>query len=138
MAAALALGADLCNSARGYMFALGCIQAQACHTNECPVGVATQNRRLQRAVVVADKSDRVYHFHRNTVEALAEVIAAAGLDAPEELHARHLYQRTSPTEIHSFDQLYSFFQPGQLLHGDAGSQFQSSWDAASADRFHAA
>ena len=67
MAKAMALGADWCNSARGFMFAVGCIQSQRCHTNKCPVGVTTQNTRLQRAIVVPDKAQRVHQFHKNTV-----------------------------------------------------------------------
>jgi glutamate synthase domain-containing protein 2 len=78
MARAMALGADWCNSARGFMFAVGCIQSQRCHTNKCPVGVTTQNNRLQRAIVVPDKAKRVHQFHSNTVHALAEMVAAMG------------------------------------------------------------
>ena len=131
LAAALALGADWCNSARGFMFSLGCIQAQTCHTNQCPVGVATQNHRLERALVVSDKAERVYHFHRNTVEALAEVVAAAGLESPAELAPCHVYKRISATDIRTFEQLYDRYRPGQLLDGDAGP-LQEYWDRARA------
>ncbi|MHC5026371.1 MAG: FMN-binding glutamate synthase family protein, partial [Planctomycetota bacterium] len=134
ISAAMALGADWCNSARGFMFALGCIQAQACNTNECPVGVATQDPKFTKGLVVADKAQRVCNFHRNTVEALAEVIAAVGLHSPSELRPRHLFQRTSPTEIRSFEQLYSFYETGQLLDGNAGD-LQPYWDAARAEAF---
>jgi len=134
IAAAFALGADFCNTARGFMFALGCIQAQSCHTNACPVGVATQDGWLQRALVPADKSERVYHFHKNTVEALAQVIAASGIEHPSELNHDHLYQRISPTETRSFRDLYDALQPGQLLDGNAG-RLQRSWDAANAASF---
>ena len=82
-----------------------------------------------------DKALRVSNFHRNTVEALAEVIAAAGLEQPGELKPHHVYQRTSPTEIRSFDQLDRFYAPGQLLDGRAGKEFQPYWDAARADSF---
>jgi len=75
---AIALGADMCNSARGFMFSLGCIQALRCHNNECPTGVATQNKMLMKGLVVTDKSDRVYHFHKNTLHAANELLAAAG------------------------------------------------------------
>ena len=135
IAVALALGADLCNTARGFMFALGCIQAQTCHTNQCPVGVATQRRSLQRALVVSDKATRVRNFHRKTVAALAEVVAAAGLDDPGRLEASHIFQRTSPAEIKSFDQLYTFYEPGQLLDGRAGDRLQRFWDIADPSRF---
>ena len=82
IARAMALGADWCNSARGFMFALGCIQSLSCHTDRCPTGVSTQNRSRQRALIVADKSERVFNFHRATIELLAELVAAAGLDHP--------------------------------------------------------
>lgn len=75
---AIALGADMCNSARGFMFSLGCIQALRCNNNECPTGVATQNKMLMKGLVVADKSERVYHFHKNTLHAANELLAAAG------------------------------------------------------------
>jgi glutamate synthase domain-containing protein 2 len=80
IAQALALGADWANSARGFMFSIGCIQAQVCHTNHCPVGVATQDKLRQRALNVDDKSQRVAKFHSNTLHALGEVAGAAGLD----------------------------------------------------------
>lgn len=74
----IALGADLCNSARGFMFSLGCIQALRCNTNECPTGVATQNASLTKGLVVTDKSERVYNFHKNTVHAVQELLGATG------------------------------------------------------------
>jgi glutamate synthase domain-containing protein 2 len=136
MAAAYALGADICNSARGYMFALGCIQAQLCHTNECPVGVATQDPKLVRGLVTEPKSDRVRSFHRNTLHAFAEVIAAAGLTRPDQVVPGMMYQRTSPTDIRSFEDLYERVEPRDLLgdNPDLG-RLQPYWDAARADTF---
>jgi glutamate synthase domain-containing protein 2 len=84
LATAMALGANWCNVARGFMFSLGCIQSQSCHTNKCPVGVATQDARLARGLVVEDKAQRVRNFHANTVQGLAEMAAACGLDHPNE------------------------------------------------------
>src|SRR5690606_17767158 len=74
IASVLAIGADWVNSARGFMFAIGCIQSRTCHTNRCPTGVATQDPLRQRALVVPDKAERVYHFHRNTLQALSEML----------------------------------------------------------------
>jgi len=82
---AIALGADLCNSARGFMFSLGCIQALRCNTNKCPVGVATQDRMLEKGLVIEDKFERVYHFHKNTLHAANELLAAAGKTNYEEV-----------------------------------------------------
>ena len=79
IARTLALGADWCNGARGFMFSLGCIQSLSCHNDKCPSGVATQDPSRGGKLDVADKSERVYHFHRNTVAALANLLEAAGL-----------------------------------------------------------
>src|SRR3546814_401502 len=102
IAAALALGADWVNAGRGFMFALGCIQSLTCNTNRCPVGVATQDPLRQRALVVPDKAERVFNFHKNTLHALSEMIAAAGLGHPSQLGTHHLVRRVSPTEIRLF------------------------------------
>ncbi len=82
---AIALGADMCNSARGFMFSLGCIQAMRCHNNTCPTGVATQDKMLIKGLVVTDKSERVYHFHKNTLHAANELLAAAGKNSFSEV-----------------------------------------------------
>ena len=76
------MGADWCNSARGFMFALGCIQAQSCHTGTCPTGVTTQDPLRQRALVVPSKAERAHEFHKSTLHALSELLAAAGLTTP--------------------------------------------------------
>ncbi len=138
IAGACALGADWCNSARGFMFALGCIQAQRCHTNACPVGVTTQNRSLQRSLVPAEKAERVYNFHYNTVHALAELLGAAGLQHPSELEPRHMCQRISPNKFEHFDKLYDFLEPGQLLEGRANDFLQPFWDEARPNSFRVA
>ncbi len=138
IAGVLALGADWANSARGFMFAIGCIQAQACHTNRCPTGVATQDPLRQRALVVADKAPRVYNFHRNTLKALAEMIAAAGLTHPSQLEPHHLYRRLSDTQIRHFSQLHHFLEPGALLRESIEPEFYARmWRMARADSFAA-
>ena len=91
----LALGADWCNAARGFMFALGCIQAQTCHTGNCPTGVTTQDPKREKALVVPTKAERVYHFHQNTMMALKELVQAAGLKHPSEIDASHIVRRGS-------------------------------------------
>jgi len=82
---AIALGADMCNSARGFMFSLGCIQAMRCNNNQCPTGVATQDKMLMKGLVVSDKFERVFHFHRNTLHAANELLAAAGKNSYAEV-----------------------------------------------------
>ncbi|HAH36016.1 MAG TPA: FMN-binding glutamate synthase family protein, partial [Algoriphagus sp.] len=86
----IALGADICNSARGFMFSLGCIQALRCNTNDCPTGVATQRRGLVKGLVVPDKAERVYNFHKNTVHAVMELLGASGHYHTSELSVHDL------------------------------------------------
>ncbi|MGE0312956.1 MAG: FMN-binding glutamate synthase family protein [Lautropia sp.] len=132
----MAIGADWCNAARGFMFALGCIQAMSCHTGKCPTGVTSQNRLRQRALVVPDKAERVADFHRNTLAALAELIAAAGLDHPGELGPEHIVRRISGEQIRLFSNIYPFLQPGDLLAGRAEpAVFRHFWPMASAEHF---
>ncbi len=133
----LALGADWCNAARGFMFAIGCIQAQSCHTGRCPTGVATQDPIRQRSLVVLDKAERVFHFHRSTLKALAEVVAAAGLDHPNTLRPHHLSKRVSQNLVQRFDQLYRFLAPGELLTGTDDPRYAGPWEIARADSFDA-
>ena len=115
IARTIAMGADWCNAARGYMFALGCLQAQACHTGHCPTGVTTQDPKRMRALVVPDKADRVYQFHEQTLHALKELLAAAGLTHPNQLGPEHVIRRVSSTEVRSLAALHPWVQPGSLL-----------------------
>ena len=139
IAAVMALGADWTNAGRGFMFALGCIQSLSCHTNRCPVGVATQDPMRQRALVVPDKAERVYNFHRNTLAALSDMLAAAGLEHPRQIGPQHLVRRVSLTEIRMFSQLHIFLNEGELLTNDHNRDFYSSaWKLARADSFDVA
>ena len=135
IAAAMAVGADWCNSARGFMLSMGCIQARRCHTNTCPAGIATQSPSLQRALIPERKSERVFNYHKNTVGGLAELIAAAGLEHPSMLRPCHVWQRVSGSEVGSLDRLYDFLEPGQLVEGQAGVYLQRLWDMADAQQF---
>jgi glutamate synthase domain-containing protein 2 len=138
IASVLAIGADWTNAARGYMFALGCVQSLSCHTNHCPTGVATQDKLRQKALVVPDKAERVFNFHQNTLKALSELLAAAGLTHPSELGPQHLARRVSATEIKLFSEIHVFLEPGSLLGGDCDSAFyQRHWARASAESFDA-
>lgn len=137
VARTIALGADWCNAARGFMFALGCIQSMSCHTDRCPSGVATQNPHRGRKLDVDDKSRRVAQFHENTLKALAEMLAAAGLTHPEQLGPEHVLRRASRTEIQTLDTLYAYLEPDELLHGTPEHHvFRHFWDSARADAFH--
>jgi hypothetical protein len=139
----LALGADWGNSARGFMFALGCLQSLSCHTDECPTGVATQDPVRQRALVVPDKATRVANFHNQTVAALAELIGAAGLTHPSQVRPGHLMTRDGDGRAVSFARSIDTLPAGCLATVDARADalpepFRSCWGEARADRFAAA
>ena len=134
----LALGADWCNAARGFMFALGCIQAQTCHTGACPTGVTTQDAQRQKALDVSSKADRVYHFHQNTLMALKELVQAAGLQDPSGITADHIVRRNSEAGVKLLANLLPFVKPGELLGGEMPLQvFRTYWPMASATSFTA-
>ena len=136
IASLMALGADWTNAARGFMFAIGCIQSLICNTNRCPTGVATQDHLRQRALVVEDKAGRVANFHRNTLHALSEMIAAAGLEHPAQIRPHHLVRRLNDAEIRLFSQLHVFLEPGELIEGRCTRTFYShAWELARADSF---
>jgi glutamate synthase domain-containing protein 2 len=137
----MALGADWCNAARAFMFALGCIQAQSCHTGQCPTGVTTQDPLRQRALVVADKAERVHLFHQNTLKALKELVQAAGLAHPNEIRATHIVRRGGDNEVRLLANQLAFIKPGELLAAEAGTAgwphrvFQFYWPKADPDSF---
>jgi glutamate synthase domain-containing protein 2 len=134
----MALGADWCNSARGFMFALGCIQAQHCHTGMCPTGVSTQDPQRQRALVVPAKADRVHLYHESTLKALKELVQAAGLSHPGAITASHIVRRCNDHQVKLLANLLSFVQPGQLLNGEMPHNvFKLYWPMASAHSFAA-
>jgi len=135
IARAIALGADWCNSARGFMFALGCIQSQSCHTDHCPTGIATQDPMRARALFVPDKTARVYNFHRQTLATLAELTAAAGLDHPSQFKPSHFSRRISPKENVTLDELYPILQHGELLAGTQDKRFREHWARAQTHTF---
>ncbi|QSX78437.1 FMN-binding glutamate synthase family protein [Agrilutibacter solisilvae] len=136
IARTLALGADWCNAARGFMFALGCIQAQSCHTDRCPTGVATQDPTRWRGLEVADKATRVHHFHENTLHALRDLLCAAGLEHPSDIGPEHVLRRVSPIEVRSLAALYRFLEPGELLKGiPEHAVFKAFWRRARSDSF---
>ncbi|MBS9716504.1 FMN-binding glutamate synthase family protein [Pseudohalocynthiibacter aestuariivivens] len=136
IARALALGADWVNSARGFMFAIGCIQAQACHTNHCPVGVATQDPLRQHALDVNNKSQRVARFHDNTLKALGEMAGAAGLSDPRHFLPHHFMTRQSDAQMVTGDEAYPYLPEGFLLKKGADqSGYKERWNRARAESF---
>ena len=135
----MALGANWCNSARGFMFAIGCIQAQTCHSGHCPTGVTTQDPLRQQALVVGDKAERVYHFHQNTLHALKELVQAAGVQHPNQINAHHIVRRTGDHTVDSLAHaLLREIPEGSLLKDTLDGMpmvYQHHWPKASADSF---
>jgi len=135
MARRLALGADVCNSARGMMFSLGCIQALRCNSNSCPTGVATQHPDLVAGLEVGDKTERVYRFHKHTVESLMELLGAAGIAHPDDLRPRHIFRRIGDSRIRSYEEIYPSLEDRCLVEGNVPPGLADPWSRASADRF---
>ncbi|OYT91397.1 MAG: FMN-binding glutamate synthase family protein [Burkholderiales bacterium PBB3] len=137
----MALGADWCNSARGFMFALGCIQAQHCHTGACPTGVTTQDPLRQQSLVVPDKAERVFNFHQQTLHALQELVQAAGVSHPSEITAHHIVRRSSDNRVRSLAQsILTQLPTGALLDDDAAGLpliYRQNWPLAQAQSFQA-
>ncbi len=103
---AISLGADFCYSARGMMFALGCIQALQCDSGRCPVGIATQEKSLYVGLDVSDKRVRVANFHRNTIAATKEIMEACGLDSLAAIKPEKIFRRVEQGKTLSFKELY--------------------------------
>ncbi len=136
MCRVFSLGADSCNVARGFMFALGCIQAQACHTGKCPTGVTTQDPGRYKALVVGDKSTRVANFHHNTMTALREAVESSGLSHPSEFTPHHLMIRINSREARSAASQYLWLKAGDLEVNDAvHPAFAKYWDRAQSSTF---
>jgi glutamate synthase domain-containing protein 2 len=138
VARTMALGADWVNMARAFMFAVGCLQSQACHTDRCPTGVATQDEDRQRALNVPDKAQRVAQFHQNTLLALAEVVGGAGLTHPSQFRRFHFQKRVSESVVKSFMDLYPPLAKGELLSGTEDPRYKGAWQRARAESFDAA
>ncbi|MDQ6610977.1 MAG: FMN-binding glutamate synthase family protein, partial [Gemmatimonadota bacterium] len=135
MATKIALGADMCNAARAMMFAIGCIQALRCNTNECPTGVATQDPDLVKGLHVGDKSVRVARYHSETVKSFYEVLGAAGLRQPSELKPWFIMKRLSSMEIRSYHELYPPTAHGALLAAVVSGSMAGAWESARIDAF---
>ncbi|MFZ6013177.1 MAG: FMN-binding glutamate synthase family protein [Bacteroidota bacterium] len=133
---AMSLGADTCNCARAMMMALGCIQALECNKNTCPTGVATQDPKLMKGLVIDDKKVRVANFHKHTVESFVELLAAAGLDHPDKLNRTHVYRRVFMNMVKTYEEIYPPVPNGALLNGaDSPFEFDVYLERSSAEKF---
>lgn len=133
----LALGADWCNSARGMMLALGCIQALECNSNRCPTGIATQDPGLVQGLVVKDKIPRVIGFHELTLKSVRELLSAAGLDSPAKLNRSHINRRINATTTRRYDEIFPYLPPGCLGEMPYPPRFRHLMGEASAHCFSA-
>lgn len=112
---ALAVGADFINSARGFMFALGCIQALQCHKNTCPTGITTHNAKLQRGLDPSDKAERVAAYQRNITKCVAMIAHSCGVAEPRQLRSEHIHVVAANGFSVPLDSLYAT-HPGKPLH----------------------
>lgn len=135
MVTKLALGADMCNSARAMMFATGCIQALRCNDNTCPTGVATQDPARARALDVPSKSIRVKNYHNATVESFLDLVGAMGLESPDLLGPEHIFRRVENETLKTYAEIYPYLRPGELLGNDINPLYREDWARASATAF---
>ncbi len=132
-----ALGADWSNAARGFMFSLGCIQSMRCHTGECPTGIATQDPKRQRGLVVADKAQRVQRFQEQTIAALRDIVISMGLESPWQIRPHHLFERLNAVKSSSIDHIYPFLRQNALLEAPEKTPYAHYWAAARAESYRA-
>lgn len=134
IARAIALGADTCNSARGMMMAIGCIQALLCNTNHCPTGIATQDPKLTVGLDVSDKKVRMANYHHGTIKNFVEMMGASGLDDMKNLTRSHIYRRISLNEMLTYEEIFPSIKVGSMLEGNIPEKYK--WDFAHADMNH--
>jgi len=131
----IAMGADMCNSARAMMIAIGCLQSLQCNANTCPTGITTQNKRLQHGLVVDEKKIRVATYHKNTMHSFLEIIGAMGLSNPSELHPSFIMRRVNNKLAKPLNDIFEYLEPGQLLSSKIPESFKKYWDAANLEKF---
>lgn len=131
----MALGADICHSARGMMMALGCVQSRQCNLNTCPTGIATQSKRLQWGLVVNEKKHRVANFHQNTIASFTEIVGAMGLSNPSQIKPFLVKRRVDDVTIKTLDEVFTYLEPGALLKDKVPVGFEKIWNTANAQQF---
>ena len=131
----ISLGADICNSARGMMMSIGCVQSKQCNANTCPTGVATQSKRLQYGLVVEEKQFHAFNFHKNTIHSFCEIVGAMGLTNPSQLHPSFIMRRVSSEHAKPISEIHQYLEPGQLLGKNVPELFKKNWEIANTGRF---
>ena len=134
----MALGADWCNAARAFMMSVGCIQAMRCNLGNCPTGVTSQWAGRQRGLVPDVQGPRAARFHEKTLEALADIVAAAGFEHPRDLQPHHIIHRIGPENAAPADTIHRFLAPKILLESPEETEYANWWRAARADSFRPA
>lgn len=133
---AIALGADVCYSARGMMLALGCIQALRCNKNDCPTGVTTQNPELVAGLVPNNKKVRVANYNRETVKGFVELLGASGLREPKEIGRHHILRRVSMNKVSKYSDFFPYVHHGCLLKEEnVPEAWMDEWLAATPQTF---
>lgn len=130
IARALALGADMCNSARAMMIAIGCIQALMCNTNRCPTGIATQDPNLTIGLDVQDKKMRLANYHKGTIESFVELLGASGLDDMKNLTRSHIFRRVSLNEMRNYESIFPSVKPGAMTNGEIPEKYKQDFEQA--------
>jgi len=138
LAECLAVGADWCNAARPFMFSIGCIQSLRCNTDTCPTGVTTQDPKRQRGLVVDVQSKRAAAFQAKTLEALGDIVAAAGLTDPRDLQPYHLYHNVNAVETLPIHHIWHFIEENSLVDAPEETPYGRWWLAAQANSFQPA
>jgi glutamate synthase domain-containing protein 2 len=133
---AISLGADMVNSARAMMMALGCIQALVCNTNKCPTGVATQDPQLVAGLVVGDKKIRVANYHEDTVKSFVELLGAAGIDDHQKLTRSHIYRRVFMNEVRTFENIYPSLDSSCMLDGRIPEKYKDDFNKANPEKWN--
>ncbi len=131
----VAMGADLCNCARPMMMAVGCVQAKQCHSNTCPTGVTTQNKRLQRGLVPEEKKLRVAAYHHNTMYSFLQIVGAMGLTNPSHLSPDYIMRRISTQVAKPLSEIYEYLKPGELLGDKIPELYKKTWALADPEAF---
>lgn len=132
---AMALGADMCNSARAMMMALGCIQALLCNTNKCPTGVATQDPRLTIGLDVDDKKHRVANYHKTTIKNFVELLGASGLDDMRNITRSHVYRRVALNAMLTYEEIFPSIKVGSMLKGEIPEKYKLDFELANMDQW---
>lgn len=131
----IAIGADLCASARAFMLSLGCVQALQCEKNTCPTGIATQNKRLTWGLVVDEKKLRVANFHTLTIRSFLEILGSMGISNPQELSPSYVFCQSKDGIAKKYSDLYHYLKPGDLLEAVLPKDFSHDWQLADARSF---